>query len=40
MKFPVTAIASILHRVSGFVLFLFIPLLLWIFSLSMTAGGF
>jgi len=40
MKFPVTAIASILHRASGFVLFLFIPFLLWIFSMSMTRDGF
>lgn len=40
MKFPLTAIASILHRVSGFVLFLFIPFLLWIFSISMTVDGF
>jgi len=29
MKFPVTAIASILHRMSGVLLFLFIPLVLW-----------
>jgi succinate dehydrogenase / fumarate reductase cytochrome b subunit len=40
IKFPVTAISSILHRISGFVLFLLIPFLLWGFSLSMTQDGF
>lgn len=29
MKFPVMAIVSILHRMSGVLVFLFIPLVLW-----------
>ncbi|MBB72462.1 MAG: succinate dehydrogenase, cytochrome b556 subunit [Legionellales bacterium] len=29
IKFPITAIVSILHRISGVILFLFIPLMLW-----------
>lgn len=29
IKFPVMAIASILHRASGILVFLFIPLVLW-----------
>jgi succinate dehydrogenase / fumarate reductase cytochrome b subunit len=29
MKMPSTAIVSILHRASGFILFFFIPLFLW-----------
>lgn len=32
LKLPVTAISSILHRVAGVVLFLAIPLLLWLLS--------
>jgi succinate dehydrogenase / fumarate reductase cytochrome b subunit len=34
-KFPATAIASILHRVSGVVLFLALPLVLWALSQSL-----
>lgn len=34
---PVTAVVSILHRLSGFVLFLCIPLLLWAFSASLNS---
>lgn len=30
IKFPIPAIASILHRISGVALFLFIPFLLWL----------
>jgi len=30
MKFPITAITSITHRVSGFLLFFLIPLSLWL----------
>lgn len=40
IKFPITAIVSILHRISGFVLFLLIPLALWALSYSLTADGF
>ena len=29
IRFPITAISSILHRITGVILFLFIPLLLW-----------
>ncbi|MBV8802224.1 MAG: succinate dehydrogenase, cytochrome b556 subunit, partial [Gammaproteobacteria bacterium] len=29
IRFPVPAIASILHRISGFILFLLIPFMLW-----------
>ena len=36
IKFPITAIVSILHRVSGTFLFLLIPVLLWILAQSLT----
>lgn len=39
-KWPVTAISSILHRVSGVLLFLSIPLCLWALQKSLTASGF
>ncbi|MBX9703144.1 MAG: succinate dehydrogenase, cytochrome b556 subunit [Silvanigrellaceae bacterium] len=35
MKFPAMAIASILHRVSGTVLFLLLPMILYFLSLSL-----
>lgn len=35
LRFPITAIASILHRISGFVLFLLIPLFLTLLSVSL-----
>jgi succinate dehydrogenase / fumarate reductase cytochrome b subunit len=37
IHFPIPAIVSILHRVSGVVLFLAIPLLLWGLSLSLNS---
>ncbi len=37
IRFPIPAIASILHRISGFVLFLFIPLLLRALYLSLAS---
>lgn len=40
IRFPLPAIASILHRVSGFALFLFIPLALWALDTSLTDTGF
>lgn len=51
IKFPMPAIVSILHRISGLVLFLFIPFILWMLreslrseqsfnSLQMTLSGF
>lgn len=36
IRFPLPAIVSILHRVSGVFLFLLLPLLLWAFSLSLS----
>ncbi len=35
-RFPVTAITSILHRVTGFLLFLALPLLIWMLELSIS----
>lgn len=40
IRFPVTAIVSILHRVSGFFIFLLIPGLLWTLDYSLTYPGF
>src|SRR3990167_922264 len=41
IKFPIMAIVSILHRISGVVLFLFLPLVLYGFNLSvMNARSF
>lgn len=37
IRFPLTAIASILHRLSGFFLFLVIPLFLAIMALSLRS---
>lgn len=37
IRFPVPAIVSILHRVSGVFLFLLFPFLLWLFSLSLAS---
>jgi len=37
MRFPITAIVSILHRASGVILFLFIPVLLCVFSCSLDS---
>jgi len=37
MKFPPAAIASILHRISGVVILLLIPLVLWALQLSLTS---
>jgi len=40
-KFPLTAIASILHRISGVILFLLIPFILWVFATSLNSqAGF
>jgi succinate dehydrogenase / fumarate reductase, cytochrome b subunit len=35
--FPITAIVSILHRVSGVIIFLFIPLCLWAMDYSLIS---
>jgi succinate dehydrogenase / fumarate reductase cytochrome b subunit len=37
ISFPLTAITSILHRISGFFLFLVIPIFLWIMALSLRS---
>lgn len=37
-KFPITAIVSILHRISGVIIFLFIPFLLWALDMSLQSG--
>jgi succinate dehydrogenase / fumarate reductase cytochrome b subunit len=36
-RLPAGAIASVLHRASGAVMFLALPLLLWLFDLSLTS---
>lgn len=40
IHFPIPAIVSILHRISGVVLFLLIPFILWALSCSLTSEGF
>lgn len=37
IKLPVPGLVSILHRISGLALFLFLPFLLWLFQSSLTA---
>jgi succinate dehydrogenase / fumarate reductase, cytochrome b subunit len=37
-KFPNTAIVSILHRISGVILFLYVPFLIWALDLSLSSG--
>ncbi|MBV4412355.1 succinate dehydrogenase cytochrome b556 subunit [Enterobacteriaceae bacterium YMB-R22] len=37
IRFPVTAIASILHRVSGVITFVAVGILLWILGLSLSS---
>jgi len=36
-RLPLPGIVSILHRVSGMLLFLFLPLVLWLFDLSLSS---
>lgn len=38
IKLPVPALVSILHRISGFGLFLFLPLLLWLLHSSLASA--
>lgn|SRR3990167_6907685 len=40
IRFPLPAIVSILHRLSGVFLFLSIPIILWILDFSLTQDGF
>lgn len=37
IKFPIMAIVSGMHRISGAVLFLFLPLLLWLWQQSLSS---
>lgn len=40
IHFPIPAIVSILHRISGVLLFLAIPIGIWAYQYSQTAEGF
>ncbi len=40
IHFPIPAIVSILHRVSGVFLLLCIPFVLWLLSYSLTSDGY
>lgn len=40
IHFPIPAIVSILHRVTGLFLFLLIPLVLWALEYSLTDAGY
>lgn len=40
IRFPIPAIVSILHRIAGVILFLFIPIALWVLDFSLTQDGF
>lgn len=37
ISFPITAIVSILHRMSGVLLFLFVPLIVWALQASLSS---
>jgi succinate dehydrogenase / fumarate reductase, cytochrome b subunit len=39
IKFPVMAISSILHRISGVVLFLLFPVMIYFFEMSLKNAG-
>lgn len=39
MKFPIMAISSILHRISGVLLFVLFPLMLYFFDMSLKNAG-
>lgn len=36
-RLPVAGIVSILHRISGFILFLLMPFVIWLFDVSVTS---
>jgi len=38
MHFPIMAIASILHRISGVLLFLYMPFILWLLDQSLSSS--
>lgn len=37
IKLPISGVVSILHRLSGVVLFLVVPAILWVFQLSLSS---
>ncbi|MDX2164971.1 MAG: succinate dehydrogenase, cytochrome b556 subunit [Gammaproteobacteria bacterium] len=37
IRFPITAIISILHRITGVLLFLFVPLIVWALQASLAS---
>jgi succinate dehydrogenase / fumarate reductase, cytochrome b subunit len=39
MKYPPAAVVSILHRISGLVVFLLIPFMLWLLQLSLSSSA-
>lgn len=39
LKYPLTAITSLLHRISGIFVFLLIPLLLWMFDTALFSAS-
>ncbi|WP_046561002.1 succinate dehydrogenase, cytochrome b556 subunit [Kangiella geojedonensis] len=40
VRFPVPAISSILHRITGVVLFIAVPILLWMLQKSFDSAGY
>lgn len=38
-RFPVTAISSILHRISGILLFILVPFVVWVLDLSLRSAS-
>lgn len=40
IRFPIAAIVSIFHRISGAILFIMVPFCLWVFQQSLTPQGF
>lgn len=39
IHFPIPAIVSILHRISGVILFLLIPFILWVLNFSLSSSA-
>ncbi len=37
IRFPITAIVSILHRITGILLFLFVPIMVWALQTSLAS---
>jgi len=40
VRFPVPAISSILHRITGIVLFIAVPIILWMLQKSFDSAGY